>query len=279
MSIKFSKYHGCGNDFICIDYRDQTFDLKTFAVKWCRRGFGVGADGVLALEESSLADFKMTVVNADGSIPEMCGNGLRCFVAFLIHQNWSNKSQLSIETDAGVLNVSILNDAYPTSQISVEMGAVHFQTTLSKEQFSFDPTDLTQSLTIDGQHYSFVPIEVGNPHCVLFLDHIDSLDLTLIGPKIECHPFFPQQVNVEFVEIISRQDIKLRVWERGVGETNACGTGACASVAAGVLLDRLDQQCGVSLLGGQLAISYDKQSHHIVKNGPAKFIFESTLID
>ncbi len=279
MAIKFSKYHGCGNDFICVDGRGLTIDYALFAKRWCQRGFAVGADGVLFLEESAIADFKMTVVNADGSIPEMCGNGLRCFVAYLIHQALTTNTVLRIETLAGVLVAEIKDAQFPNLTVSIQMGSAAFQASLPTTDFQFETQSLAHELAVDDVFYSVTPISMGNPHCVIFVDDVDAINLPVLGPLIEHHPYFPNRVNVEFVEVLTHSKLKLRVWERGVGETNACGTGACAAAVAGYLTERSASDAQVELKGGTLSIAYDQRSKNVIMSGPATFVFESNLPD
>jgi diaminopimelate epimerase len=278
MIIKFSKYHGCGNDFICIDARSLEIDLVECAKKWCVRGFSVGADGLLALESSATADFKMTVVNADGSIPEMCGNGLRCFVAYLVHQQFLQSSQCNIETDAGILHVDINESDAQIVNMSVQMGSAKVGSNLPTSDFNFETSALTQSITVDSVDYGVVPVSMGNPHAVIFVDDVDSFPVESVGPLIEGHECFPNRVNVEFIQLNDDGTIRMRVWERGVGETNACGTGACAVVVAATQNQLVSKATKVILNGGQLLIDYDSQSHDVIMTGPAELVYESALL-
>ena len=278
MLIKFSKYHGCGNDFICIDARSVEIDLVACAKNWCVRGFSVGADGLLALESSATADFKMTVVNADGSIPEMCGNGLRCFVAYLVHQQFFQSNHCNIETDAGILRVDINKSDARLVDVSVQMGQAYVGLNLPVSDFKFKTSDFIQYITVDSVDYSVVPVSMGNPHAVIFVDDVDSFPVDLVGPKIERHACFPNRVNVEFIQLNDNGSIRMRVWERGVGETNACGTGACAAVVAATKHQLISKTTKVVLNGGQLLIDYDSHSHDVIMTGPAEFVYESMLL-
>ncbi|MEK9727448.1 MAG: diaminopimelate epimerase [Candidatus Margulisiibacteriota bacterium] len=279
MAIKFSKYHGCGNDFICVDARQTPLDFVNFATHYCQRGFSVGGDGALFLLDSKVADFKMMVVNADGSEPEMCGNGLRCFVAYLYHQKLTTKLTLTIETGAGILNCQILDPNYPSCQILIEMGQAKLQSTLPTQDFGMNVNLLSHDLVVDGTPLSLIPIGMGNPHAVIFVSDVDAFDLARFGPVIEQHPWFPNRVNVEFIQRVSENELKMRVWERGVGETNACGTGACAAVVAGVLSGQNLADATVQLKGGQLAINYNQETHEVFMTGPAEFVYQSNLMD
>ena len=278
MLIKFSKYHGCGNDFICVDARSANIDLVAFAKKWCVRGFSVGADGILALDSSPMADFKMTVVNADGSIPEMCGNGLRCFVAYLVHQQLLDSTECLIETDAGILSVTINESNKEVVNMSVQMGQAKLGSNLPTSDFKFETSNVIQHITVDSVDYSVVLVSMGNPHAVIFVDDVDSFPVGVVGPFIEQHPCFPNRVNVEFIQMNANGSIRMRVWERGVGETYACGTGACAVVVATSQKKLVAKPTTVILNGGELLIDYDSQSNEVIMTGPAELVYESSLL-
>ena len=278
MELNFSKYHGCGNDFICMDLRGSQCDYVALSQSLCQRGHNIGADGLLVLLESSVADCRMLVVNSDGSVPEMCGNGFRCFVAYITHQGFFEKKSLTIETDAGVLDASIISDDGALMQVSVNMGRALYGDALPLNDFQLaDPSQLDIELNVKDQLFVATPVSMGNPHCVIVVPSVDAVDVLGIGPNIETHPFFPNRVNVEFVELVSSSHYKMRVWERGVGETNACGTGACAAVVAGLLAHNGVEVVTVSLRGGELLISVDPQSYYVHMQGPAQFVFSSRI--
>ena len=276
MDLSFSKYHGCGNDFICVDFRGQTANFVTLSKRLCQRHFSIGADGLIVLLESHVADVRMLVVNADGSIPEMCGNGLRCFIAYIADLGLVGQPQISVETDAGVLRANIVSDSDDTMDVSVAMGRAYYDEILPSKDFnlSFAPN---QTLNVHQHSFQFTPISMGNPHCVIFVTDVDAVDLHVVGPEIERHLAFPNRVNVEFVQVISNDHLKMRVWERGVGETNACGTGACASVVAGYLTRQCDSNARVDLLGGPLEISFCSETSEVQMQGPATFVFSSKI--
>ena len=276
MELSFSKYHGFGNDFICIDFRHQNVDFVALGKQLCSRHFSIGADGLLALLSSDVADFRMLVVNADGSIPEMCGNGLRCFVAFLHHLGLTHHSNLRIETDAGILGATIGAMSGANLEVSVDMGVAHFGDQLPSKDFLLE-SNPDHQLMVLGQSFTFIPVSMGNPHCVMFVDNVDEVDVALIGPLIEQLSYFPNRINVEFVQVVSEHHLKMRVWERGVGETNACGTGACASVVAGVLTHRCNSRALVDVIGGGLDISFSLDTHKVQMKGPATFVFSSKI--
>jgi len=276
MDVSFNKYHGCGNDFICVDFRNETADFISLAKQLCRRHFSIGADGLIVLLDSAVAQYQMLVVNADGSIPEMCGNGLRCFVAYLSDLGLVQSSVLTIETGAGVLEAVIQSNSGLVKNILVDMGHAYFNDRLPPNDFVL--TNMTDNvISIGAQNFHFTPVSMGNPHCVIFVSDVDAIDLQSVGPLIETHPCFPNRVNVEFVQVIARDHLKMRVWERGVGETHACGTGACASVVAGVLSKKCDANARVDLLGGSLDISFSLETFHVKMSGPATFVFSSKI--
>ena len=276
MTTTLFKYHGCGNDFICLDCRDQSYDLQKLAQIVCRRGFHIGADGVIGLYASDDADFKMVIVNSDGSIPQMCGNGIRCFAAFILDQQLAS-GNLSIETDAGILSVQVLFDD-GLRLFRVGMGQAKVKDALPQSDFNLPVDSSHYSYHLNGQTFSFFRYRLVILMRLFFVDDVDAVSLQDVGPVAESHPFFPNRVNTEFVEIIDNHHIKMRVWERGVGETNACGTGACASVVAGIMNAQLSTPVTVHLTGGDLLIEFNASNNQVFMNGPAEFVF-STAID
>ena len=278
MHLNFSKYHGCGNDFICTDFRTKSYDLIFLAKTLCRRHFSIGADGLIALYNSDQADFKMVIANADGSIPEMCGNGLRCFVHFLSDLNLLINDRISIETDAGILTVTVINHQNNLLETKVEIGKAKFLESLPSDDFNFNFKEtLYHDINVDGTQLRFIPISMGNPHAVVFVDHLDSINISKLGRSLEKSDLFPNNVNVEFVEVRSESLIKMSVWERGVGETNACGTGACASAVAAYLTNQCKSSVTVQLAGGDLVIDFDSVSHNVIMQGPSEFVYNSNI--
>jgi diaminopimelate epimerase len=275
MVIEFTKYHGLGNDFILIDNRHSPVPILTpqTAIGLCDRHFGIGADGVIfALPGEPEADYTMRIFNSDGSEPEMCGNGIRCLAQFLADLEGANKigKSYKIKTLAGLIIPKLAGP----NQITVDMGqpqllAEQIPTTLgtAAEQVIEHP------LSVAEQTWQVTAVSMGNPHCITFVDCVDELPLAVLGPQFEHHPVFPQRTNTEFIEVVRRDYLKMRVWERGAGITLACGTGACASVVAGVLTDRCDRVCTVELPGGCLQIEWDATSQHLYMTGPAEAVF------
>lgn len=280
MTIEFTKYHGLGNDFILIDNRQSSEPMLTSeqAVKLCDRHFGIGADGVIfALPaESPGADYQMRIFNSDGSEPEMCGNGIRCLAKFLADLNApsSSPARYQIETLAGIITPEL----QPDGQVTVDMGlprltAAEIPTTL----VAGDRGAIGQPLEVAGQTWSVTCVSMGNPHCITFVNDVAEISLETIGPQFEHHPAFPQRTNTEFIQVVAPDYLKMRVWERGAGITLACGTGACASLVAGVLTGRCDRQATIELPGGRLVIEWSESNQRIYMTGPAERVFTGKL--
>ncbi|OCQ90790.1 diaminopimelate epimerase [Limnothrix sp. PR1529] len=275
MGLAFAKYHGLGNDFILLDNRDRAEPILSpeQAVQLCDRHFGIGADGVIfVLPGEQGADYTMRIFNSDGSEPEMCGNGIRCFAKYLAALEGLDNTEKTykVHTLAG----SIIPTIQADGQVTVDMGqpilaAERIPTTLG----TAGETALARSLTAAGQDWTVTTVSMGNPHCVTFVEDVSVIDLPAIGPQIECHPAFPQKTNVEFVEVVRRDYLRMRVWERGAGITLACGTGACATLVAAVLNGHSDRVATVELPGGPLQITWDAVSDRILMTGPAEAVF------
>ncbi|MBS7640622.1 MAG: diaminopimelate epimerase [Candidatus Bathyarchaeia archaeon] len=276
--LPFWKMHGLGNDYIVIDNRNGILEngaLPSIAKRLCRRRFSIGADGLLLLYNSSTADVKMRIFNADGSEAEMCGNGIRCLAKYCYENGIVCKSVMDIETLAGVRRVWLhINDGKVAS-VTVDMGSPIFDRkgipALGEGKF------IDESINVNGETFKATCLSIGNPHCVIFVDDVASFPVEYYGPRIEKHALFPKRINVEFVQIIRPDLVKVRVWERGVGETFACGTGACASVVAGRVLGMLSDECLVELLGGNLRVRYDEASNRILLTGLAEKVYEGVV--
>ncbi|MGG6267888.1 diaminopimelate epimerase [Leptolyngbya sp. AN03gr2] len=276
MTIEFTKYHGLGNDFILIDNRDSTEPKISpeDAVNWCDRHFGIGADGVIfALPGQDGTDYTMRIFNSDGSEPEMCGNGIRCLGRFIadleIADTGTSKEQYRIQTLAGVMVPKFESDG----QVTVDMGeprllAGEIPTTLAAS----DQKVINLPLEVAGQTWNVTCVSMGNPHCITFVDSVAAIELEKIGPLFENHPVFPQRTNTEFIEIVRSDYLKMRVWERGAGITLACGTGACASLVAGVLNQKCDRRATIELPGGCLQIEW-AADNRIYMTGSADKVF------
>ncbi|MGK7938101.1 MAG: diaminopimelate epimerase [Xenococcaceae cyanobacterium] len=275
MVIEFSKYHGLGNDFILLDNRHSSEPLVTAeeAVKMCDRHFGIGADGVIfALPGQNGTDYTMRIYNSDGSEPEMCGNGIRCLAQFIADKTGKEQINKSfrIHTLAGTISPQLKENG----QVRVDMGipqltAAEIPTTLC----SPDDKVIAQPLEVAGKSWTVTCVSMGNPHCITFVEDTDTIDLIQIGSEFEHHPVFPQRTNTEFIQIVKSNYMKMRVWERGAGITLACGTGACASVVAGVLNGKCDRLCTVELPGGCLQIEWSEQDGRVYMTGAAELVF------
>jgi diaminopimelate epimerase len=273
--MKFWKMHGLGNDYIVIDNRDAKIgdsEAAELALKLCSRRFSVGADGVLFVSNSAVADVKMRIFNADGSEAEMCGNGIRCFAKYCYENGIVRKSEALVETLAGTKRAWLTVENGLVISIMVDMGVPVLER--SKIPMLGEDTCINQNLQVNGETYKVTCLSVGNPHCVVFVENVDDFPVQHVGSKIETHRLFPKRTNVEFAQVLGEKEVKLRVWERGCGETLACGTGACATVVAGNLLKKFDGKVCVHLLGGDLEVEY---TDRLFMNGPAEEVFEGTL--
>lgn len=281
MKIEFTKMHGLGNDFILIDCRGQesgarsagqrarSTELMELSKKLCHRRFGIGADQILLLYNSERADFMMRIFNADGSEVEMCGNGIRCLARYIWDRGLSEKNLLSIETSAGIMRLERSGD-----MVRVDMGEPVLEARLIPVNLEGPVKDFP--LKINGKEFKITCISMGNPHAVIFVDDVDGVDVKGYGPLIENHGLFPNRVNVEFVQIISPERVRMRVWERGAGETMACGTGASAAAVAANLNGLTGRQVDVVLLGGGLMIEWS-EDNHVYMTGPAEEVFEGVI--
>ncbi|UCF44816.1 MAG: diaminopimelate epimerase [Candidatus Bathyarchaeota archaeon] len=273
--MKFWKMHGLGNDYFVIDNRNEKIsnaEAAKLARKLCKRRFSVGADGLLLASNSAEADVKMRIFNADGSEAEMCGNGIRCFAKYCYENNIVRKHELTVETLAGIKRTWLTLENDLVTSVRVDMGPPVLER--SKIPMLGRGTCINEDLQVNGEKYEVTCLSVGNPHCVTFVDALENFPVQCVGPKIESHCLFPKKTNVEFVQVLNSNELKVRVWERGCGETLACGTGACAAVAAGNLFRKLGNKVRVHLLGGDLEVEY---AEHLFLNGPAEKVFEGTL--
>ena len=274
MKIRFTKMHGLGNDFVMIDAISQQVTITPErARKIADRHFGVGCDQVLVVESPSLpdADFKYRIFNSDGSEVENCGNGARCFAVFVRMRKLTGKKTIRAETATGILVLNIV-DQY---SVTVDMGIPVL--TPASIPFLFDTQQAEYSLPLDDQDLRIGAVSMGNPHAVSIVDDTNEYPVEIIGPLVESHPLFPNRVNAGFMSIVSRDEINLRVYERGVGETLACGTGACAAVVAGYVQGLLNDTVAVNLPGGQLSITWKGPDHPVLMTGPTTTVFHGQV--
>jgi diaminopimelate epimerase len=273
--MKFWKMHGLGNDYVVIDNRNGKIveaELAALAQRLCERRFSVGADGLLLVSGSVMADMNMRIFNADGSEAEMCGNGIRCFAKYCYENGIVRKTEMAVETLAGVKRAWLTVENGLVASVRVDMGVPLLER--SRIPMLGEGTCINEDLQVNGEHYKMTCLSVGNPHCVIFVGDVDDFPVETNGPKIENHSLFPKRTNVEFAQVLNNAELKVRVWERGCGETLACGTGACASVVAGNLLGKVEGKVIVHLLGGDLMVEY---ADRLFLTGPAVKVFEGTM--
>lgn len=276
--MKFTKMHGIGNDYIYVNCLEETVpNPSELAVKLSDRHFGVGGDGLILIKPSQKADFEMDMYNADGSRGMMCGNGIRCVAKYVYDKGLTDKTTISIDTQAGVKYLDLTIENGKAVLIKVNMGSPSF---LAEQiPVTADTKEvIAEPLTVEDRDYQITCVSMGNPHCVTFLkEDVRDLDLEKIGPFFENHKRFPDRINTEFVNVIDRKTLRMRVWERGSGETLACGTGACAVAAAAVRNGLADEEVTVHLLGGDLQICWDKEADLIYMTGPAEIVFDGEV--
>ncbi|MDI6750215.1 MAG: diaminopimelate epimerase [Pseudomonadota bacterium] len=274
MKIRFTKMQGLGNDFVVLDAVRQNFVPTPAQARWLAdRHFGVGCDQILVVERPTRedADFRYRIFNADGSEVEQCGNGARCFVRFVHEQGLTDKREIRVETQAGIIVPRLEDDG----EVTVEMGVPNFQP--AEIPFLTDSDALVQTLEFAGRSAAITAVSMGNPHAVQVVDNVASAPVARDGPLIEAHPRFPKRVNAGFMEVVDRHHIRLRVYERGAGETLACGTGACAAVVVGIRRNLLDSPVRVSTRGGELTVAWDGMGQPVRMTGPAVTVFTGEL--
>lgn len=273
--MNFTKMQGLGNDFIMIDGFKETLpqDLLAMTKQLCDRHFGIGADGVIIVLPSDKADYRMRIINADGSEVEMCGNGIRCFAKYVYEAGLLPQGQdlFTIETLAGIMTPRIVRQGATVTAVTVDMG----EPVLERGDVPMHgPVGqaINEPIAVLDTTFSLTAVSMGNPHCVIFVADADQIDLVKYGPALENHPAFPRKTNVHFVEALNQQELRMRVWERGVGITLACGTGACATLVAAVLNKKTERKAKVHLPGGTLEIEW-AENNHVYMTGPAQTVF------
>jgi diaminopimelate epimerase len=280
MTMRFTKMHGCGNDYIYLDCVRGPLPANpaTLARAMSDRHFGIGADGLILICRSEIADARMRMFNADGSESEMCGNGLRCVAKYVHDHRIAVKPQLAIETGRGVLRVDLEIAGGTVQRVRVDMGEPILRSADIPTSLPGDPPR-DALLTVDGTALALTCVSMGNPHAVAFVPEITDALVLGIGPKVATHAAFPRRTNVEFIKVQSREEAAMRVWERGSGETLACGTGACAAAVAGVLTGRLARRVTMHLTGGDLELEWSEADNHVFKTGPAVEVFSGDWPD
>lgn len=274
MRLKFTKMQGAGNDFVVIDAYTQPIQLTTEQIKHiANRFFGVGCDQLLMVEKAQQAgvDFRYRIFNADGGEVQQCGNGARCFVKFVVEKGLTSKREIDVETASGLITLTLQQDG----QVTVNMGAPRFQP--NQIPFAAETEALQYLIPLHNQSVKITALSMGNPHAVTLVQNVESYDVKGIGPQIESHARFPEHVNAGFMQVLNPHEIKLRVYERGSGETLACGTGACAAVVSGIRLGELQSPVLVHTRGGDLNISWAGSNTPVMMTGPAEIVFEGEI--
>lgn len=274
--IKFTKMEGLGNDYVYIDCYSKKQEIpneSSLAKIISDRHFGIGADGLILICKSEIADFKMRMFNNDGSEAEMCGNGIRCVGKFVYDKHLTDKTKITVETLAGIKELQLKIKNGKVEKVTVDMG----KPILQLEKIPVNATINPITLVVEDKKMEFFCVSMGNPHAVTIIKSMQELNIEKYGPKIEKHEIFPNKTNVEWIQIVDREHIIMRVWERGTGETLACGTGACASVVAGIMQQKLNHRVTVSLLGGELEIIWNQEDEHVYMTGPARTVFEGEM--
>lgn len=275
--MKFTKMHGLGNDYVYVNCFEEPLtgvDLPELARKVSDRHFGIGGDGLILIMPSEVADFRMRVFNNDGSEAKNCGNGLRCVSKYVYDHGLTDKSSFTVETLGGIVNPVVeVGEDGKVSRVTIDMGEPRL--TRAQIPMTGKPDDkvIEQPFAIDGRTFAMTAVSMGNPHAILFVDQIDEQEVLTVGPQIEFHEAFPERTNVEFIQVLNREEILFRVWERGSGVTLACGTGACAAAVAAILGNKTERKVTVHLLGGDLEIEWREENNRVYMTGPAVEVY------
>ena len=275
--MKFTKMHGCGNDYVYVNlFEEKLEDPASVSIKVSDRHFGIGSDGLITIGPSDKADFRMHIYNADGSEAEMCGNGIRCVAKYVYDHKLTDKTEITVETGAGLLTLILYPENGKVQQVRVDMGEP-ILTPAEIPVVAEGDKVIDEPIEVGGKTWNMTCVSMGNPHAVVFVDDTEHFELEKYGPLFENHERFPKRTNTEFVQIISRTEANMRVWERGSAETWACGTGTCACVMASILNEKTEDKVLVHLRGGDLTIEYDRATNHVFMTGPATEVFEGEI--
>ena len=276
MGFNFTKWHGLGNDFVIVDiFKENISDCNNLAIEVCDRNFGIGADGLVLVGPSDIADFKMQIFNSDGSEAEMCGNVTRCVACYVYENSLTDKVKFGIETKAGIIKPELIINNNIIELVKVDMGEPILSPNLIPVEIDGRDKIVDYPIKVLNAELKITCVSMGNPHCVIFVDDLNDINLTEIGPLLETHKLFPKKINVEFAQVIKDDYIKMRVWERGAGVTLACGTGSCATLVAAVLNNKTQKKALLELDGGDLTIEW-AEDNHIYMSGPAKLVFKGS---
>jgi diaminopimelate epimerase len=276
--MKFTKMQGAGNDYVYVNgFVEKIEDPAKLAIAISDRHFGIGSDGLVLILPSETCDFRMRMFNSDGSESEMCGNATRCIGKFVYDKGLTDKTELTLETLAGVKHLTLNLEDGKVNSVRVDMGEPILAPKLIP--INLDETSvINYPIALESRKVNITAVSMGNPHAVIFMDSLEELDIQKSGPKVEHHPLFPRRTNTEFAQVISPTHIKMRVWERGAGETLACGTGACATAVAAVLNGKTERKVTLELLGGNLEIEWSEADNHVYMTGPAVTVFEGEYL-
>ena len=276
--MRFTKMQGLGNDYVYVNcFRENVENPSEMAIKVSDRHFGIGSDGLILIKPSEVADFRMDMYNADGSQAEMCGNGIRCVAKYVYDYGLTDQTEISVETLAGIKYLKLQIADGKVSRITVHMGQPELVPDKIPVQADGDRV-VDEPIVVNGVSYKMTCVSMGNPHCIVFVDDTADFPLEEIGPMFENHERFPKRVNTEFIQILNRNEVNMRVWERGSGETLACGTGACASAVACVLNGLTEDEITLHLLGGDLSVRWDQEENVVYMTGPAKVVFDGEIV-
>ncbi len=275
--MKFTKMQGLGNDYVYVNcFEEKVENPSELAVKVSDRHFGIGSDGLILIRPSEVADFRMTMFNADGSESEMCGNGIRCVGKYVYDYGLTDKTEVSVETLAGIKYLKFIIKDGKVDMVTVNMGEPILKPELVPVVGEGDAV-IDSPIEVAGKEYKMTCVSMGNPHSVVFVDDVDNFPLHEVGPLFEHHKAFPRRVNAEFCQVIDRTHARMRVWERGTGETLACGTGTCATAVACILNGKTEDEVTITLLGGDLIIRWDREENVIYMTGPARVVFDGEI--
>lgn len=275
--MKFTKMHGIGNDYVYVNCFEESVKNPAEVSKFVSdRHFGIGSDGLILISPSAIADFRMNIYNADGSQAEMCGNGIRCVAKYVYDYGLTDKTEISVETLAGIKYLRLQVENGKVASVEVNMGAPILEPKEIPVAVEESPV-VNVPVEVKGKIYHMTCVSMGNPHAIIFMNNVKDLDIAAIGAYFENHTVFPKRTNTEFVEVLDRNTVNMRVWERGSDETLACGTGACATTVACILNDKTENEVTVHLLGGDLKIRWDREANQVYMTGPATVVFDGEI--
>ena len=275
--MKFTKMHGIGNDYVYVKCFEESVKNPAEVSKFVSdRHFGIGSDGLILISPSAIADFRMNIYNADGSQAEMCGNGIRCVAKYVYDYGLTDKTEISVETLAGIKYLRLQVENGKVASVEVNMGAPILEPKEIPVAVEESPV-VNVPVEVKGKIYHMTCVSMGNPHAIIFMNNVKDLDIAAIGPYFENHTVFPKRTNTEFVEVLDRNTVNMRVWERGSDETLACGTGACATTVACILNDKTENEVTVHLLGGDLKIRWDREANQVYMTGPTTVVFDGEI--